>query len=219
VSIESTSNRAPRILITGFGRFPGASVNPTMRLVKQLARQRRPALAHYTTVAHVFPTSYRAVDAQLSTLVAQLQPDAIVMFGLAGRSKALRVETLAHNRALRIFPDAEGLVPDHATIDHGRGTMRGRAPFAKLAAAARGTGLPVRLSADAGRYVCNYTYWRALEAARQPGGPDVVVFVHVPPLRGRRYALRKTQRPTHEQLLRGAQAILVAVAAAARRCN
>jgi pyroglutamyl-peptidase len=219
VSDQDTSNRAPRILITGFGRFPGAPVNPTALLVKRLARLRRPALADYATVAHVFPTSYAAVDRQLSKLVAQLQPDAIVMFGLAGRSTALRVETLAHNRTLRVFPDAEGTVPKRATIARGNGPMRGRAPFARLAAAARGTGLPARLSVDAGRYVCNYTYWRGLEAARQVGGPVVVAFVHVPALRGRRHAGVKSPRPTLEQLVRGAQAIVVAAAAAARRSD
>jgi pyroglutamyl-peptidase len=219
LSSQSTSNRAPRILVTGFGRFPGAPVNPTALLVRRLARLRRPALAGHAIVAHVFPTSYAAVDRQLAKLIAQLQPDAIVMFGLAGRSDALRVETVARNRTLRVFPDADGSVPKRATIEHGGETMRGQAPLAKLAAAIRATGLPVRLSADAGRYVCNYTYWRGLEAAQKPGGPAVVVFVHVPALRGRRYVGGKSPRPTYAQLLRAAQAIVVAAAAAARRYN
>jgi len=33
----------PRILITGFGAFPGAPYNPTMPLVERLMRLRRPA--------------------------------------------------------------------------------------------------------------------------------------------------------------------------------
>jgi pyroglutamyl-peptidase len=219
LSNQSTSNRTPLILVTGFGRFPGAPINPTAQLVKRLARLRRPALAGHTIVAHVFTTSYAAVDQQLAKLVGQLRPDAIVMFGLAGRSDALRIETLARNRTLRVLPDAAGSVPKRASIEHGGEAMRGRAPFATLAAAIRTTGLRVRLSADAGRYVCNYTYWRALEATRQPGGPVVVTFVHVPALRARRYTGGKLLRPTHAQLLRGAQAVVVAVASAARRCN
>ena len=34
-----------RILITGFGPFPGAPFNPTMALVKRLTELRRPAFA------------------------------------------------------------------------------------------------------------------------------------------------------------------------------
>jgi len=94
--------------------------------------------------------------------------------------------------------------------------MRGRAPFARLAAAARAAGLPARLSRDAGRYVCNYSYWRALETAEQPGGPAVVAFIHVPSLRRRQRRGGRSTSPTIDQLLRGAQAIVIAAAAAAR---
>src|SRR5262249_62414506 len=95
----------------------------------------------------------------MTRLVAQHQPDGIVMFGLAGRTKGLRIETLARNRATRIFPDIDGTTPNRGVIAHNAGAMRGRAPFARLAAAARAAGLPARLSRDAGRYVWHYRYW------------------------------------------------------------
>ena len=40
------------VLITGFGPFPGAAVNPTAALVRRLARLRRPA--DVRRIAHVF---------------------------------------------------------------------------------------------------------------------------------------------------------------------
>jgi pyroglutamyl-peptidase len=94
--------------------------------------------------------------------------------------------------------------------------MRGRAPFAQLAAAARTAGLPARLSFDAGRYVCNYSYWRALETATHPGGPTVVAFVHVPSVRKRQRRGARSTSPTIDQLVRGAQAIVIAAAATAK---
>jgi pyroglutamyl-peptidase len=205
-----------RVLITGFGPFPGAPFNPTQLLVARLAKRRRLALTDLDAVVHVFPTSYAAVDLQLKALVAQHQPDVIVMFGLAGRTKGLRIETLARNRTPRVFPDIEGTVPKHGIIKHDAGAMRGRAPFARLAAAARAAGLPARLSRDAGRYVCNYSYWRALETAAQPGGPVVVAFVHVPSLRKLQHRHARSTSPTIDQVLRSAQAIVIAAAAAAR---
>jgi pyroglutamyl-peptidase len=215
VNTRSVRNRATRVLITGFGPFPGAPSNPTQLLVARLAKRRRPALAAIEAIVHVFPTSYTAVDTQLKALAAQHQPDAIVMFGLAGRTKGLRIETLARNRTLRVFPDSDGATPKRGVISPDAEAMRGRAPFARLAAAARATGLPARLSRDAGRYVCNYSYWRALETATHPGGPSVVAFVHVPSLRKRKERGERSTSPTIDQLVRGAQAIVIAAAATA----
>jgi pyroglutamyl-peptidase len=208
--------RTTTLLITGFGRFPGAPCNPTEPLVTDLARTRRPALTNVRAAFHVFPTSYAAVDTQLPVLIAEHRPDVIVMFGLAGRTKALRVEMQARNRATQVFPDIDGKVPKRGTIRLDVGALRGRAPFARLVAAARATGLSARLSRDAGDYLCNYGYWRALEAAAQPGGPAVVVFVHIPRLRTDSRRNRDDVSPTLAQVTRAARAIVIAAVAAAK---
>lgn len=46
-----------RILITGFGPFPGAPYNPTQALVARLLRLRRPALADVELASHIFPVT------------------------------------------------------------------------------------------------------------------------------------------------------------------
>jgi pyroglutamyl-peptidase len=138
------------------------------------------------------------------------------MFGLAGRTKGIRVEMLARNRTAQAFPDIDGVVPKRGPIGPETGALRGRAPFARLVAAARACGLPARLSRDAGTYLCNYGYWRALETAAKPRGPAIVVFVHVPKLRTRSRRKGPDSSPTLAQLTRAAQAIVVAAAAAAK---
>ena len=179
-------------------------------------RMRRPALDGVRAVAHVFPTSYAAVDAQLPALVAQHRPDALVMFGLAARTKGMRVEMQARNRTTQVFPDVTRTVPKRGTIKLGASALQGRAPFARLVAAARATGASARLSRHAGTYLCNYGYWRALEAAAKPLGPAVVVFVHVPNVRRSAQRPGHSRLPTLSQLLRAAQAIVIAAVAAAR---
>lgn len=204
------------ILVTGFGPFPGAPFNPTGQLVERLARLRRPALNDVTIVPHVFQTSYAAVDHDLPKLIARHKPDALLMFGLASRSKTLRIETRARN-ALGSFPDVSGRSlpgrkiriagpPDLALPAHGR----------HLLAAVRNVRTPVALSRDAGRYLCNYLCWRAAEAAAKDG-PRIASFVHVPPVA--RFARRPGQRRrlTFDDLSRAGSRFLVAVAAAARR--
>lgn len=210
-------NRALCVLVTGFGPFPGAPSNPTQQLVARLARLRRPATAALRLVTHVLPTSYAAVDQQLPGLIDKHQPDAIVMFGLAGRSNAIRIETLARNRTTRVHPDIDRQIPPRASIIPGASNRRGRAPFVRLAAAVRVSGLPARLSRDAGTYLCNYGYWRALEQQSRAAGAPVVVFVHIPNVLRRRRTSVQSRPPNLDQLLRAAQNVVIAAAAAVRR--
>jgi pyroglutamyl-peptidase len=200
-----------RVLITGFGPFPGAPFNPSAALAKALACRRRPALAGIERATHIFATTYASVDRDLPKLFAQ-KPDIVLMFGVAGRRRQLCIETRARNAVSLLFPDASGHRLRHGVIRFGGPpTLTGNAPFARLAGTA-GT----RLSRDAGNYLCNYAYWRALEQVR--GTRPLVQFVHIPPVgtkpRPRRRAIRA---PTLAQLLKPAEALLIALIAASRR--
>jgi pyroglutamyl-peptidase len=206
-----------RVLLTGFGPFPGAPFNPSAVLVKALARRRRPALANIERVTHVFATTYASVDRELPKLLAQ-KPDIVLMFGVAGRRRHLCVETRARNAISVLFPDASGHRPQHTVIVRGGpAALMGHAPFAVLHGAARPSGFPVRLSRDAGSYLCNYVYWRALERTRT--GDPSVQFVHIPAMRNnprrRRHAGKRTL--SFPQLRNAAEGLLIALIAASRR--
>jgi pyroglutamyl-peptidase len=193
------------VLITGFGRFPGAPFNPSAPLALALAKRRRPALAGVTRIAHVFATGYAAVDRDLPGLLARHKPDVVLMLGLAARTPFVRIETRARNAVSVLFPDVAGYLPtERAIAPSGPPSLRGRAPVTRLLAAARSARVPARLSRDAGRYLCNYVYWRALETSRSG---TLAQFVHIPPLRNIRPA----------DLVRAGEAILLALLAAHRR--
>jgi pyroglutamyl-peptidase len=202
------------ILLTGFGPFPGAPVNPTERLVEKLARSRQLALTGVRRTSHVFRTSYEAVDRELPALLKRTKPDVLVMFGLAARTRHVRIETRARNAFSRVAPDAAGHKPRAGTIAPGAAaSLALRIPAQRLVKAARSTGVKAALSRDAGRYLCNYLCWRAAEAAVRPNGPKVAAFVHVPKVR----AAGSRRAPlTFEQLLRAAEAIVLAAIAGAR---
>jgi pyroglutamyl-peptidase len=204
------------VLITGFGPFPGAPVNPSAILAKALARRRRPAFAAIDRTVHVFATSYEAVDRELPKLLAQ-KPDIILLFGVAGRRRELCVETQARNAISLLFPDASRHHPRQGVIEIGAPPLlKGNAPFARLVGAAKTRLVASRRSRDAGRYLCNYVFWRALEHAR--GGKPLVQFVHIPPVsnkpRRRKHGKRRTSSFTG--LLNGAEALLIALLAARR---
>lgn len=189
------------ILVTGFGRFPGATRNPTVALVARLGRVRRPALSDCRIATHVFATRYAAVDRELPDLIAREKPDLVMLFGVARKEKRLRIELVARNRTSVLLPDAGGAKPTRGIIAAGGPASRmGRFSPHPLLAAIRAIGLRAGVSRNAGAYLCNYAYWRALEAAdRTADGPRIAVFVHVPPIpataRPKKNDGRNTRRP------------------------
>jgi pyroglutamyl-peptidase len=205
-----------RVLITGFGPFPGAPFNPSAALAKALARRRRPAFAALDRTVHIFATAYGSVDRELPKLLAQ-KPDIVLMFGVAGRRRQLCVETRAQNALSVLFPDASGHRPQQGIIKlKAPPAVRGNAPFARLLGAARTRTRLSRASRDAGRYLCNYLYWRALEQLQQNG--PLTQFIHIPPVssKARRRNHKKRAGLSLAQLVNGAEAILVALVTASR---
>jgi pyroglutamyl-peptidase len=203
------------ILLTAFGPFPGAPVNPTGPLVAFLAGRSR---AGERRVAHVFATRYDAVDRALPDLVAHHRPAALVMFGLATWARRIRIETRARNVLSQTHADAGGHLPmDHAITPDGP-LHRTLHAGPRLVAAARRTGAPARLSGDAGSYLCNYLCWRASEAAHHADGLRLVTFVHIPMVRltWLRRAPHGSAPMTLGDLVPACEAIVQAAVAAAR---
>jgi len=200
-----------RVLLTGFGPFPGAPYNPTQKLVDRLARLPRPAFANVERIGHVFPVSYRAVDAQLPALLTQHEPDVLLMFGLATRTPHVRVEMRARNAVTQLWPDADHTAVLSRTIDPTAPATRRFGPHTHhLLQVAKATGIDVRSSINAGAYLCNYLSWRAIEAAgRHPRALPLAAFIHIPKV-PRDAHTGKPGAVSFEQLVDAGEAMLTA---------
>jgi pyroglutamyl-peptidase len=195
-----------RILITGFGPFPGAPYNPTMALVERLMRLRRPLFEDVKLSSHIFHVSYAAVDRELPKLIEKRRPDALLMFGLAQRTPHMRVETRARNAITTIWPDADGTRRRKGSIERDGDALMFGPHTAKLLRVALATGIDARASRDAGSYLCNYLSWRAIEATQEDDGPHLASFIHIPLLA--RDGVAKPGRITLEQLVDAGEAML-----------
>jgi pyroglutamyl-peptidase len=142
------------------------------------------------------------------------------MFGLAGSTPFMRIETRAANVASGVHPDAAGKKPAHPSlVAGGPQFLNARAPVHRLLAAARGAGVRAKLSVNAGGYICNAAFFHALNAAQRIDAPKWVAFVHIPWPRSRRprkSRTRKSRLPSIEILARAGEEILLALIAAAR---
>jgi pyroglutamyl-peptidase len=206
-----------RVLLTGFGPFPGAPNNPTQPLVARLSRLRRPAFDGVEFATHIFPVTYAAIDRQLPEVLEKVRPDALLMFGLAARTSYLRIETRARNAVTMLWPDAANTRSRKGAIAANADAMMFGPHTAKLLRAARLTGIDARASRDAGAYLCNYLSWRAIESVNA-GGPKVAAFIHIP-LLARSGASRRQGAPriTLEELVDAGEAMLIEMVRSARR--
>ncbi len=208
-----------KVLVAGFGPFPGAAKNPSGELALAVAHSKRAAASGAKIIGAVVPTVYQEVFSTLSDVLKAEKPDAVLMFGLAGSTSFLRIETRATNVA-SIHPDAAGKKPvGHSLVADAPKILKARAPVHRLLVAARRAGVSAKLSADAGRYICNAAFFLALDAARRTATPKWVAFVHIPWPRGRhprKPRARKKRLPSVPTLNRAGEEILLALIAAAR---
>jgi pyroglutamyl-peptidase len=204
-------NEKLRILVTGFGPFPGAPFNPTMPLVKRLTALRRPAFDGVELTGHIFHVTYATVDRELPRLIAKHRPQALLSFGLADRTTHVRIETRARNAVTTRFPDADRNHARKGSIVGGADAKMFGPHTAKLLRAAVGTGIDARASRDAGSYLCNYLSWRANEAVETRDGPCLAAFVHIPLLARDGASPRKgtAHRITLEELVDAGEAMLL----------
>jgi pyroglutamyl-peptidase len=169
------------LLVTGFGPFPGVPHNPTEALVASLDGRRAGRLR---VDGRVLDVSFAGGASRLSALLAG-RPEAVLMFGVARGAGEVRVEAQAVNRAQADLPDVEGRVAGGGPVDAALAVdhvLRSAVDVDALAAMLQASGVPARVSDDAGRYVCNAMYLHALAWAATSDPPVPCVFVHVPPL-------------------------------------
>lgn len=172
--VVTAARSHPKVLVTGFGPFPGAPTNPTLGMLRHLEAHGVPDV---DLAFARLPVTFAGVRDALRDAAA-CRPDAVLLLGLATRRHVLNVETLARNVAGHATPDNDGAVPPGSLLAEGAPASRAATwPAAAILAALRKAGHEAMLSNDAGDYVCNAALFHALGDALAPA----VGFLHVPP--------------------------------------
>ncbi|HKI73672.1 MAG TPA: hypothetical protein VJ998_03470 [Pseudomonadales bacterium] len=160
-------------LITGFTPFDGREVNASWIAARMLAED---VGAHALEV----PVRWSAPHSVLAPFCAEHHPDVIIAMG-EGRQGWFDIETVARNiRQER--PDNDGKLPQGEPISaDGPGRYAASIDAVSLRRTLAQSGLPVRISHDAGAFLCEEMLYTLETLRRHPDGPATVVFVHLPP--------------------------------------
>ncbi len=157
-----------RLLVTGFGPFPGVDVNVTAALARRLDGTHAFGVE---IVGRVLDVSWTRAWPALQAHVEAVRPAAVVMLGVARDREQVCLERVARNIA-EPRPDVDGALPEgKSLVDAGPAEVITGLPWRALCVDG------VETSEDAGRYLCNALFYRA---ALELGGRMPVGFVHVP---------------------------------------
>ncbi len=175
------------VLITGFEPFGDAAVNPSELIVKEIAAAGDPAV-----VTAILPTSYRQAEANITNLIHQHHPSAVLMFGLKQQSTQLCLENIARNLDDSDALDNDGEVRAHqCIIENAPAKYEASLQFNSMAQIAENMGEAVDYSNNAGGYVCNHAYYAAAHLVATEFESIQFGFVHVPPLDESPYRLKR----------------------------
>lgn len=168
---------AMKVLVTGFGPFPGVTENRSGRVLRELAASA--ALRGHELRVEELPTVYAEVDARIDGFVASFKPELCIGLGVwPGRT--IRLERLARNATTSGVPDAAGQVRQGPVVDGAAADLPSSLPLVVIERALLENGFAVTWSDDAGGYVCNHAFYRACHAVRCLDHAVACGFVHVP---------------------------------------
>ena len=127
------------------------------------------------------PVSYDRLAESLSGLMDELEPAIVISLGLWPGESVIRLERIGINAADFEIPDNEGLFDRCPLIRHnGDAALMATLPNREIRDALLAAGIPARISATAGTFLCNATLYSTLTHAAEMRRRPVTGFIHVP---------------------------------------
>ncbi|XP_053507152.1 pyroglutamyl-peptidase 1 isoform X1 [Ictalurus furcatus] len=165
------------VIVTGFEPFGEHAVNASWVAVRELKKLGLGPNVdlHITEV----PVEYQAVQNLLPSLWDQYHPQLVVHVGVSGMATTVTLEKCGHNRGY-MRPDNCAFCPKSGCcMEGGPDCIKSAIDMDVVCKRVNNSdlGVSVSVSKDAGRYLCDYTYYVSLYL-----GKGRSAFVHVPPL-------------------------------------
>lgn len=176
----SNNSTKKRILVTGFGPFGQHTVNASWVAVQELHKLwgERESEPLYSMQIREIPVEYSYIATSLPHIYDEISPDVCIHVGVSPYS-ILKLERCGHNHNYRVA-DVSGKLPDgECCVENGLEVIGTRFDLDSVCStlALSNEEVEVGISEDAGRYLCDFIYYKSLHLSRCP-----VIFVHVPPL-------------------------------------
>ncbi len=178
--IRTMSEPITKILLTGFGPFPGVPRNMSAELVTALADAVAPLFPNLAITAAILPTNWRQAPTGLFKLLNEQRPDLALHFGVADGATGFAIETRARNLTCEQHDDAGELPALDCLQVGGPRALSVDFDAELLAAQLRSNDIAARSSDDAGAYLCNAVLYQSLLFAKDHAPAMIAGFIHIP---------------------------------------
>ena len=169
--------RAKKVLITGFDAFGNNLINPSGEVVEATTAN----FSHLEVHKLILPTVFEKSLAILKKEAFFLNPDYIICFGLNEKAQEVNLEVLAHNLNDASIPDNEGNCPVNEVIfERAAATLDSTLPIGEIEDALLAAQIPVAISRDCGRFVCNHVFYGIRHIIEEKKMRAKAGFVHLP---------------------------------------
>ena len=167
-----------RVLLTGFEPFGGSDINASWETAVRV-EQLSPKGVVVETMQ--LPVSFKRAGEAIRKALREKHPNVVVMLGQRGKGTSIDIERIAVNLMDSVNPDNDGYQPQEQVIIAESGAAYfSNLPVKALRDAVLQKDIPARVSNSAGLYVCNSTYYNALEEIHKHQLSTKAVFVHLP---------------------------------------
>lgn len=167
-----------RVILTGFEPFGSSDMNSSWETAVRVF-QLAPKDVKLEVVQ--LPVSFKRAGDALREILNMKRPDVLIMLGQRGKGQSIDIERIAVNLMDSVNPDNDGYCPQEQTIQaDGESAYFSNLPVKALRDALLQRNIPTKVSNSAGLYVCNSTYYNALNEIEKHSLPVKAVFVHVP---------------------------------------
>jgi pyroglutamyl-peptidase len=172
-----------RVFISGFGPFGDHEVNPTSLLINALKNGEITFSDELLIETVTLPVNFEESYEVFKNISDSFNPDVVIAMGLGPDREAIELELIAHNKIHAKIRDNLGEKPEHQVINpKGPLSYLSTLPLAGMEGVLKNNGVPVKISNDAGTFVCNYIFYRMMEDNQET--ERLCGFIHFPPLKG-----------------------------------
>lgn len=166
------------LLLTGFEPFLEHPFNPAEYIVRQLNGKQ---IGFYKIAGKVLPVDYRRSALELLGHYEALQPDAVMMLGLAAGRNRITPERIAININDGPNDNSGEEMTDVPIAGEGPAAYFSTLPVRKFVNLLNKRGFPAELSNTAGAYLCNNVMYSMLHHINKVKHRIPAGFIHVPP--------------------------------------
>lgn len=166
------------ILLTGFEPFGTYAENPSADVAKALDGR---TVGAGVVRSAVLPVDHARAAVRVVELVDELAPEAIVHLGLAGARARIALERVAVNvMDFEIADNAGYRAAGEPCVAGGPAAYFSTLPLGPILEALTADGVPAYVSASAGTYLCNQTFYTTRHLLEARGVRTPAGFIHLP---------------------------------------